>query len=238
MIDTALSLVGCGYIYGATGWVCTQARADQQAAQYPQYAESIRKYAPKWMGKRCYDCAQLTKAVAKAAGFALPSGATSQWNKFAWAEKGTMDSLPMDKVVFLYRESGGKMQHTGVYLGDGTFVDARGHQYGVLHSQISSYKWTHWAMLPAAAEKAAAEKPQESAGKEASGTQGKPSAGVIQTSGSPVNQRSTPSTKERLYWHIPNGAEVEVLEAPSGGWVKVRYQRREGYVQEEFVRMG
>ena len=221
MIDIALSLVGCGYIYGATGWVCTQARADQQAAQYPEYAESIRKYAPKWMGKRCYDCAQLTKTVAKAAGFSLPSGATSQWNKFAWAEKGTIDSLPAGKVLFLYRESGGKMQHTGVCLGDGTFVDARGHQQGVLHSPMSSYKWTHWAMLP------------EAAGKE-------PSAGIgtIQTSGSPVNQRSTPSTKERLYWHIPNGATVEVLETPSAGWVKVRYQRREGYVQEEFVRMG
>ncbi|HNW87931.1 MAG TPA: hypothetical protein PLR69_12315 [Candidatus Limiplasma sp.] len=35
----ALGMVGWGYIYGATGWVCTAARVEQQAAQYPAYRE-------------------------------------------------------------------------------------------------------------------------------------------------------------------------------------------------------
>jgi hypothetical protein len=50
--DKALSLVGCGYIFGATGWICTDAQIEQQAKQYPQYASTIRKHGRKWLKKR------------------------------------------------------------------------------------------------------------------------------------------------------------------------------------------
>ncbi len=145
----ALGMVGWGYIYGATGWVCTAERVEQQAAQYPAYADLIRKYGlGKWLGKRCVDCAQNTKISAKAAGITIPSGATSQWNADIWADKGTMDTLPDDSVgLFLYRQSGAKMQHTGVCLGDGTVSEARGHAYGVIRSQLTAYGWTHWGRL-------------------------------------------------------------------------------------------
>lgn len=39
--DLALSKRGCGYIYGATGWVCTPALRQQQATKYPEYAGLI-----------------------------------------------------------------------------------------------------------------------------------------------------------------------------------------------------
>ena len=45
------------------------------------------------------------------------------------------------------REGSNPMGHTGVYLGDGTAVDARGHSYGVVHMPISGRSWTHWAIL-------------------------------------------------------------------------------------------
>ena len=69
---------GCGYIYGATGWVCTEAHLQAQARQYPEYADKIINYGRKyWMGKVCYDCAQLTRRAAREAGYELVSGATS-----------------------------------------------------------------------------------------------------------------------------------------------------------------
>lgn len=143
----ALKMIGCGYIYGATGWICTVKRVEQQAKQYPEYESLIRKYGlGKWLGKRCYDCAQLTRAAAKAGGVTLPSGATSQWNADVWETKGTIDTLPDDPTgCLLYRQSGGKMQHTGVCVGGSEFVDSRGHASGVLQTAISGYKWTHWA---------------------------------------------------------------------------------------------
>ena len=78
MTARALALVGCGYIYGATGWICTRARMEQQMRQYPTYAGQIERYGKKWLGKPCYDCAQLTRDIARRAGVRLPSGATSQ----------------------------------------------------------------------------------------------------------------------------------------------------------------
>ncbi|MFR5796238.1 MAG: hypothetical protein ACLUI3_12295 [Christensenellales bacterium] len=51
MTARALALVGCGYIYGATGWICTRARMEQQMRQYPTYAGQIERYGKKWLGK-------------------------------------------------------------------------------------------------------------------------------------------------------------------------------------------
>lgn len=148
MAAKAISLIGCGYIYGATGWVCTQTRLDQQARQYPQYADLIYKYGPKWMGRICYDCAQLTRAVAKAAGVALPSGSSSQWRATGvWKEKGTIDTLPNEAGIFVFTMNNGSMTHTAVTIGNGQTVDARGHAYGVVRRDLSSASYTHWARL-------------------------------------------------------------------------------------------
>ena len=77
----------------------------QQAEQYPTMANAIRKNCPvlsgkqetcdgcKYQGKKAYDCAQVTRLSAKAAELTLPSGASSQWNKGDWAQKGAIDTL-------------------------------------------------------------------------------------------------------------------------------------------------
>lgn len=155
----ALEQVGGPYIYGATAKACTPAYRRARIKQYPDYEDKIVRNCPvlagrqktcdgcKYDGRIAHDCAQLTRYAAKAAGLTLPSGATSQWNKADWISQGEIDTLPSDKVAFVYRKSGDKMQHTGVYLGDGTVVDARGHDSGVVHGALGSYGWTHWGIL-------------------------------------------------------------------------------------------
>ena len=146
--ERALSLVGCGYVYGATGWICTQARLNQQARQYPLYAPMILRYGPRWIGRRCFDCAQLTRAAAQAAGVSLPSSASSQWRDArAWKERGAIDALPDEPGLFLYTQKGGRMTHAGVSVGGGWEVDARGHAYGVVRRRIADTSFTHWARL-------------------------------------------------------------------------------------------
>ena len=114
MTARALALVGCGYIYGATGWICTHARMEQQMRQYPVYAGQIERYGKKWIGKPCYDCAQLTRDVARRAGVSLPSGATSQWRAAGiWKEKDVIDTLPDEAGIFLFSMRDGRMTHTG-----------------------------------------------------------------------------------------------------------------------------
>lgn len=148
MTARALALVGCGYIYGATGWVCTPGRLARQEKQYPAFAAQMKRYGGKWMGKPCYDCAQLTRDVAKRAGVALPSGATSQWRAAGiWKEKDVIDTLPDEAGIFLFTMRDGRMTHTGVSIGNGEEVDARGHAYGVVRRRISGTSYTHWARL-------------------------------------------------------------------------------------------
>ena len=71
--EKALSLVGQGYIYGAKGQTCSPAFRRQQAQQYPEQADTILGTGEKWDGKPVWDCAQLTRAAAKAAGADEPT---------------------------------------------------------------------------------------------------------------------------------------------------------------------
>lgn len=148
MTAKALELIGCGYIYGATGWICTRRRLDEQANQYPLYADLIYRYGPKWMGLPCYDCAQLTRAVAKEAGISLPSGSASQWRAAGvWMEKGLIGEMPDEAGLFVFSIRDGTVSHTAVTIGGGETVDARGHAYGVMRRRIRDASYTHWARL-------------------------------------------------------------------------------------------
>lgn len=216
--EKALSLVGQGYLYGAKGQTCSLAFRQQQAAQYPEQADNILNVGAKWDGQPVWDCAQLTRAAAKAAGVFLVSGATSQWQKTAWAARGTIDTLPEETVAFVYRQSDGRMQHTGVALGDGTCVHARGTAYGVVRQKMSEYAWTHWATLWNAQTEAV----------EITGL-----AEVWAQSGATVNMRKEPGGS--VIARLPIGRVVETGSA-GAGWTMVVSGEAQGYVQSAFLR--
>lgn len=219
----ALAHVGDGYIYGATGWICSPARREQQAKQYPEYRDNILNVGAKWDGKTCWDCATFTRACAKAGGAKLPSGATSQWRSDAWSMKGTIDQLPEDAVAMLYRQKGEIMQHTGLYLGDGTVVDARGTKYGVVHQARDKYAWTHFAIpkgWDAEEEKGEDETMQIMV--------------VTADSGNTVNLRTRPDKAAPVLAKVPIGEAVQVLSL-SGGWATVQRDGVTGYMMARYL---
>ena len=161
------SHVGCPYIMGATGQMCTPSYRQARMAQYPAYAEKMRKNCPRLMdskvtscvgcrwadpntgkGKLAYDCAQLSRWCMDFVGISLVSGATSQWNETAWAERGEIATLPRDKVCLVFRRDDGKMAHVGIYQGDGWVIHAKGHDYGVVRERLESIDkpLTHWGI--------------------------------------------------------------------------------------------
>lgn len=173
----ALSLVGSPYVWGGTGDRCTVANRQKRIKQYPQHADGITNYCPalkagktacvpgcKNLEKPILDCAQLVRIAYKAADIILPSGASSQWRRGGWERKGSISEMPKNEVCAVYRETatGNPMGHTGIYLGDGTVVDARGSRYGTLHKPLSSYRWTHYGIMPGMDEDIAAS-PQSNA---------------------------------------------------------------------------
>ena len=160
--DYAISKLGCAYIYGGYGEkLCRPAFRRERANAYPAQKNNIYNNCPvlkgkqsacegcKWDGKQAYDCAQLTRYSCKAAGTELVSGANSQWNKVAWEKKDKIGTLPDVPGVILYHvNSSGTMTHTGVYIGGGYAVEARGAKYGVVKTLVKDRTWTHWAALP------------------------------------------------------------------------------------------
>lgn len=153
VVDWALSKLDpqCGYIWGTSGQTCTQALINSKHAQYPDHVDpSIVK---KWIGKQVFDCQGFVQSAMKQVGIQMVSGATSQWKKTNFVAKGTIDTLPADKVCCLYKHDtsssdANKMSHTGLYLGDGsTFIHAAGSKTGVVKSTIKAYgRWTHWGI--------------------------------------------------------------------------------------------
>ena len=221
----ALAHVGDGYIYGATGWPCSPARREQQAKQYPEYRDNIMNVGAKWDGKTCWDCATFTRACAKAGGAALPSGATSQWRSGAWRETGTIDQLPEDAVAMLDRQKGEIMQHTGLYLGDGTVIDARGTKYGVVHQAREKYAWTHYA-IPKGWEDAKEEKGE-----------GETMQVMVVTaeSGSTVNLRTRPDKAAPVLAKVPIGEAVQVLSVEDG-WATIQRDGVTGYMMAQYLK--
>ena len=70
-------------------------------------------------------------------GVALVSGANPQWCKTAFVIKGGISEMPHNMMCVVYRkDSDGKMHHTGVYMGDGTVIHAKGHNYGVVREKL------------------------------------------------------------------------------------------------------
>lgn len=217
--------VGDGYIYGSTGWTCSPARREQQAKQYPEYQANILNIGAKWDGKTCWDCATFTRACAKAGGATLPSGATSQWRSGAWAVKGTIDQLPESAVAMLYRQKGEIMQHTGLYLGDGTVIDARGTKYGVMHQERNKYAWTHYAI------------PKGWGGTEEEKGEKQTMQIMVVTadSGSTVNLRTRPDKSAPVLAKVPIGEAVQMLNVEDG-WATIQRDGVTGYMMAQYLK--
>lgn len=227
VVEKALSLVGQGYIYGAKGQTCSPVFRQQQAEQYPEQADNILGIGAKWDGKPVWDCAQLTRVCAKEGGVSLVSGATSQWNKTEWDEYGSIGTLPEGETVFLYRQQNDAatvMRHTGVALGDGTCVHARGTAYGVVRQQLEEYPWTHWARTVWPAE-------EEENTMAATAT-------VTAPTGT-VNMRVSPTRSANLIDRLPIGTVVEVTAEVKAGdgepWRQIRYNGREGWMMAQYL---
>ena len=222
IIAWAESQVGAGYVWGAGGYKLTKSKLQELIVQYPQYVSESKN--SKYIGKAVYDCASLVRYAMKQIGISMVSGATSQWKKTKWARKGTIDQLPKDQVACLYRWTGSVMQHTGIYLGNGYVIDARGSSAGVIKSKLSSYPWTHFGQPRGLIKK---EQTNEVISVNYQ-------AKVVADSGSTVRMRSAPSKEAGVSATIALGTIVDVVEEAEG-WCGIIYNGQKGYMMSQFL---
>lgn len=235
-----LARVGNPYLMGGTGQPCTVSYREARAAQYPSSAAKIKANCPRMKGtantckgcqyydeaagtgKRAYDCAQLVKWAMNEIGIKMVSGATSQWRETRWSVLGEMDTLPADKLVVLYRkDDDGKMGHTGIALGDGSCVHAKGHNYGVVREGIEAYgRWTHWAI-------------PEGLYSDIIDTSGEEE--LYEVTGTNVAMRRGMSTATEVITRIKTGTQVEGRSI-GGAWIAVTYKGDRGYMMADYLR--
>jgi len=58
-------------------------------------------------------------------------------------KKGRIATMPKVPGVLVFKSG-----HVGVYIGDGTVVEAKGHKYGVIKSRLSAGGWVNWGYCP------------------------------------------------------------------------------------------
>lgn len=143
---------GWGYVWGTYGEVFDQALYEYKLDQYPEevgrYAEFIET---NWLGGRTADCVGLIKGY----GWLNPETQEIEYGTNGMAdvgadqmyenatEKGSIDSMPEIPGLAVWHSG-----HIGIYIGDGEVIEAMGTRYGVVKTQLSDSRWTHWLKVP------------------------------------------------------------------------------------------
>lgn len=122
IVELAKSLIGSPYVFGALG--------------------------EKRNGVQVFDCRGYTYWLLKQVGVTISTvGATTQYNTAKdWVERGRTKDMPnVVCPVFKYRESDGKMSHTGMHIGNGQILHCTTNG-GVKYGSLSDTTWTHYGI--------------------------------------------------------------------------------------------
>ena len=240
----AETLVGCPYIFGAYGQACTVKYRKSVIENREEYAVKITANCPvlsgkqqscsgcKYEEKQAFDCRGLTWYCCEKAGLNISKvGATTQWNTNSWQEKGTINRAPLDKDFIVFRQDDqGVMQHTGFRLANGTVIDARGHDQGVVSANENTYGWTHYAIPYKAYEEYPCKDEREEEVEKRMDILY--NATVV---GGKLNLRAAPRTTAVALAYIPEGATVEVVSEVDRDWSQIYYGEILGYVMSKFL---
>ena len=163
VIRAAEACMGWPYVWGGYGQYCNPSNrksfAERSSCPAAESAVIVKKCQVlngsradcsgcKWYpgGRtRFFDCRGFTRWLLQQVGISLKgAGATSQWKDDSnWAVKGEKKDLPADAVACVFQESKGKMQHTGMHVGNGRIIHCSGE---VCVGDLSKKSWTHFGI--------------------------------------------------------------------------------------------
>lgn len=224
----ALAAVGGGYCYGSSGEICSLSRRQQWAEWNPSQAENLLTICAKWDGKRVWDCSGLFRGAWRALWQYRSGGATTIFNTWC-SEKGVIGRMPNKEGILLFRGDDRTKQHIGLYMGDGTVVDARGSRQGVLHTTFQEgYTWTHWGLAEDVDYGGVLPHPEEV-----------PAlwTGYVKTqTGKGISLWPKPTNSGGAVVKIPESVAVDIMgDTPDGGYIEARYGRKTGYVNLTYI---
>ena len=141
-----------GYIWGTAGEKWTAARQKELEKTTDSDRAQGRKYGSKWIGHTVADCSGLFSWAFRKLGGYMYHGSDTMYRKYC-VNKGELkkgkrtDSGPLKPGTAVFVWNGKKYSHVGLFVGDGTVIEAMGTINGVTTSRVTAGKWTHWGEL-------------------------------------------------------------------------------------------
>ena len=152
-VSFAKAKVGSAYWYGTYGLPCTYELLAEKRRQYPNYYDQS-KYSVKFTdqivaGLKCCDCSGLIKWILWSESI---ENDTPKYNSAqdlsangminACTETGDINKLPEIPGLILWKNN-----HVGIYIGGGKAIEARGHDWGVVQTDVAGRGWQKWGKL-------------------------------------------------------------------------------------------
>ena len=220
-----------GYIFGARGqdpkkWAKT-------SWWFTQYKGSQRTKALYWRehAARVWDCQGLAEGyINDVTGKNIDVRARDNFAN--WCDPKGKGKIPAERrvpgaAVFM----GWPITHVGFLVkpvndsdptGDWWVVEARGVMYGVVKTRLSARSWTRWGLMTKYFDYAA---PVES------------DADSVLATGD-VNIRAQPNTRGEILGVLKKGGQLPYAgETSDGGWFKVDYDGKQGWVSGKYARL-
>ena len=144
LVEYAKGQIGRPYWFGCFGQKSNASLLTAKRKQYSSYytADDFKNQ----YGVKVHDCGGLIK------GYLMSNGGVDDLPTYdakfdvdsdtmlnQCSESGAIGALPEIEGVLVFKKG-----HVGVYIGNGKVVEARGHKYGVIVSNLGDMPWTHW----------------------------------------------------------------------------------------------
>ena len=150
LVEYAKAQLGLPYWWGTFGNIASQSLLDYKKKQYPEeYNKAMYSDAYKQFGLRVHDCVGLIKGyrwsdTPTSKPSYVPSEDVNVTGMFlSCSRTGSTNSLPEIPGILLFTP---ELDHVGVYIGNKTAIEARGHLYGVVETNIITRTWKLWGM--------------------------------------------------------------------------------------------
>lgn len=148
LVDYCKAQVGRPYWYGTYGQIATEELYKKKKKQYWDYYCWANDYEEQF-GQKVHDCHGLIEGYLMSESADAEAKRISEYDRSANGafrdskEKGDIDTILEIPGLCVYKSG-----HTGIYIGDGKVIEARGHKYGVVITDIKDRGWTHWYKHP------------------------------------------------------------------------------------------
>ena len=141
-----------GYIWGTSGEQWTAAKQTALEKTTDEDRAQGRKYGSKWIGHTVADCSGLFSWAFRQLGGYMYHGSDTMYRKYC-VNKGELkkgrrtDSGTLKPGTAVFVWNGKKYSHVGLFVGDGTVIEAMGTINGVTTTKVTAGKWTYWGEL-------------------------------------------------------------------------------------------